>query len=362
VGASVVAARLGRSTEALALAQRGAELNPKDPKALNHLAVLLTQADRMEEAGEVFERVVQLVPHQPEVLQNVARYWEAMEDWKQAETAYRRMVQAAPEQLGPRLLLGDWYLRRKQADRAVQELSGLARRYPHNAVAQEALGRALRAKGRLAEARTAFVKAQRLQPRWLPPYLEAGEVCRSLHDEAGARKHFEQALRVAPNTLQAQLPLAEILLTQGQIDRAIQVYEQLLTAHPGELLARNNLAYLYAEQGKNLDRAYAWARELAQAFPKEGSWQDTLGWVCYRAGRREEALEHLREAVRLAPERATLHYHLGQVLLAADQPQEAVKALRKALQLGLPPKEQQAAQQSLARQAAPAARENPGRG
>jgi predicted Zn-dependent protease len=167
---------------------------------------------------------------------------------------------------------------------------------------------------------------------------------------------------VSPNTLRAQLPLAEILLLQGQTDRAIEVYEQILAAHPGELLARNNLAYLYAEKGKNLDRAYAWAAELVRAFPKEGNWRDTLGWVCYRAGRREEALEHLREAVRLAPERAALHYHLGQVLLAADQPQEAAEALRKALQLGLPPKEQRAAQESLARRTAPAVRENPGWG
>jgi tetratricopeptide (TPR) repeat protein len=347
VGLSILAARMGKPEEALALAQRGAELNPQDPKVLNHLAVLLTQADRMEEAGKVFERVVKLVPDQPEVLQNVARYWEAMEDWKQAETTYRRMVQAAPEQLGPRLLLGDWYLRRKQADRAVQELSGLARHFPHNAVAQEALGRALRAQGRLKEARAAFLKAQRLQPRWLPPYLEAGEVCRALQDEAGARKHFEQALRVAPNTLQAQLPLAEILLLQGQTDRAIEVYEQLLAAHPGELLARNNLAYLYAEKGEHLDRAYEWATELVKAFPEEGNWRDTLGWVLYRQGRYAAALPHLEKAVQQAPQKGIFHYHRGQTLRALHRGPEAAEALQKALALGLPPREKKAAEAAL---------------
>jgi Flp pilus assembly protein TadD len=85
-----------------------------------------------------------------------------------------------------------------------------------------------------------------------------------------------------------------------------------------------------------------------EATPEDGTTRDTLGWVCYRAGRTPEALTHLREAVRLRPERGRYHYHLGQALLSAGRRSEAAESLRTALSRGLSPDEKKDAEAALA--------------
>jgi tetratricopeptide (TPR) repeat protein len=347
LGLSALASRLGFSEQAVALARQAAQGSPDDPEVWHQWAVKLMEAGRMKEAGKVFERLVAMVPRQPEVLLTIARYEEARGDWRQAETRYRQMAQATPGQVAPGLLLGDLYLRHGQGERALRELTKLARQHPDHPAVQALRGQACQAQGRLPEARAAFLQAQQLEPQWLQPYLEAGEVCRRLQDYAAAAQQFERALELSGGALPARLGLAEVRLAQGQTEQAQRLFEAILKEHPQHPTARNNLAYLYAEQGQNLERAYAMMQELGQLFPRDGAVRDTLGWVCYRAGRLEEARCHLEEAVRLDRSKALRHYHLGQVEAALEQRTAAAAALRTALKLGLGPAEKPAAERLL---------------
>jgi Flp pilus assembly protein TadD len=86
------------------------------------------------------------------------------------------------------------------------------------------------------------------------------------------------------------------------------------------------------------------ARQAAAANPHNGAILDTLGWVCYRSGRYEEALSHLQKAARLTPKNGLIHYHLGKALWAAGRLSEAAESFRAALSRGLPPEEKREAQ------------------
>jgi tetratricopeptide (TPR) repeat protein len=144
------------------------------------------------------------------------------------------------------------------------------------------------------------------------------------------------------------LGLAEALIVQEKLDQAIAVYEKMLADDPKQPIALNDLAYLYARKGQHLDRALDLARWAVKFSPEQGTPRDTLGWVCYRLGRPQEALAHLQEAVRLRPERGLYHYHLGKSLLAAGRYSEAAESFRTALSRGLPPAERSDAEDSLA--------------
>jgi len=82
-------------------------------------------------------------------------------------------------------------------------------------------------------------------------------------------------------------------------------------AAAGSVIARNNIAYEWAQSGERLDEALAYAREAVADDPKNGAYQDTLGWVYYREKRFEEAVPPLCRAAKLDPGSPEIHSHLG---------------------------------------------------
>jgi Flp pilus assembly protein TadD len=78
-----------------------------------------------------------------------------------------------------------------------------------------------------------------------------------------------------------------------------------------------------------LDRA----RAIAQAAPASAAAQEHFGALLAGAGRIDEAVARLREAVRLDPDNAEAQSNLGVVLGRAGQLAEAVTHYRKAIQI-----------------------------
>ena len=78
-----------------------------------------------------------------------------------------------------------------------------------------------------------------------------------------------------------------------------------------------------------LDRA----RAIAQAAPNSAAAQERFGVLLAGAGRRDEAVTRLREAVRLDPANAEAESNLGVVLVQAGKLEEAVAHYRRAIQM-----------------------------
>jgi TPR repeat protein len=91
--------------------------------------------------------------------------------------------------------------------------------------------------------------------------------------------------------------------------KAESLYRQ--AAEGGSLNGKNNLAFEWAAANKNLDQALAYAREATATMPKEGAYQDTLGWALYGLRRYVEALPPLCRAAKLDPASPEIHMHLG---------------------------------------------------
>src|SRR5260370_11738353 len=83
-------------------------------------------------------------------------------------------------------------------------------------------------------------------------------------------------------------------------------------ADGGSLNGKTNLAFQWAAANKNLDQALSYAREATAARPKEGAYQDTLGWALYRLSRYVEALPPLCPPAKLHPGSPEIPPHPGQ--------------------------------------------------
>jgi Flp pilus assembly protein TadD len=99
---------------------------------------------------------------------------------------------------------------------------------------------------------------------------------------------------------------------------------------PDDAGVNNDLGYLYADRGQKLEQAEAMIRKALEEEPENGSYLDSLGWVLYRRGKFQEALEPLEKAAKAQASDATILDHLGDVYFRLQEQAKARTAWEKA--------------------------------
>jgi tetratricopeptide (TPR) repeat protein len=128
--------------------------------------------------------------------------------------------------------------------------------------------------------------------------------------------------------------LAQVHVARNDYPKAIDVYRKVLHAKPDLWLAANNMAFLMGESAGNcreLDEALSWARKAQQLKPEEGTVLDTMGWIYYKKGDANKAVEYLARAQAKAPGSRVIDYHMGMAFYKAGNKAEARKHLSKAV-------------------------------
>ena len=105
---------------------------------------------------------------------------------------------------------------------------------------------------------------------------------------------------------------------------------RVIELKPEHAHAYNALGYTFAERNQRLEEAYDLVQKALKLAPNDAFIKDSLGWVQFRLGRVDEALQTLREAhqQRRDPEIAA---HLGEILWAKGEREEALKVWRNSL-------------------------------
>ena len=120
----------------------------------------------------------------------------------------------------------------------------------------------------------------------------------------------------------------------GQDGKAQADLETLHREFPKHPEVANSLGYYLAEKGIELDRAAKLVETALAAEPGNGAFLDSMGWVEYRRGELEKALDYLIRSVNVLPEDPVILEHLGMVLKAQGKSVEALDVLQRALALG----------------------------
>jgi tetratricopeptide (TPR) repeat protein len=123
-----------------------------------------------------------------------------------------------------------------------------------------------------------------------------------------------------------QSMMAEKLNRLADMERLLR---RVIELKPDHQHAYNALGYSLAERNVRLPEARTLIKKALELSPGEPSITDSLGWVEYRLGNRDEAVRLLREAYRGQPD-AEIAAHLGEVLWVNGQTDEARKVLREA--------------------------------
>ncbi len=217
--------------------------------------------------------------------------------------AYRRVPVDSPFAWSARLRIADQLEELGNYEAASAELEELAKMRPDSFEPLFRLGNLLRVQERFEEAVVAYDRAVErigeIEPRhWTLLYFRGIALERS-----------------------------------DQWPRAEADFLRALELQPEQPYVMNYLAYSWVEQRENLDRAKAMLRRAVELRPTDGYIVDSLGWVYYRLGDYEEAVEQLERAVELRPQDPVINDHLGDAYWQVGRRYEARFQWRRALSL-----------------------------
>jgi tetratricopeptide (TPR) repeat protein len=120
--------------------------------------------------------------------------------------------------------------------------------------------------------------------------------------------------------------LATCYLLQGKAAKATETQERALLLRPDDVSLNNDVAYAWIDRGIRLDEADRMIRYALSRNPTQVAYLDTFGWLLYKKGEFAEAKKWMLRAVRAQEEPdAVIHDHLGDCCWRAGAKDEAVE-------------------------------------
>jgi tetratricopeptide (TPR) repeat protein len=323
------------------------DVDPQNDAIRVEFAQRLMQAKKIEEAEK---QIHQALLHSPKFVPALLLQIDQHifhEHWADAIETANWTIHNAGDEIAGRTSLGKIYLARDKPEDAIIELQRVTEMAPGPSEARTMLVRALTDTGkadqaihilikdatadatdadafillgdvyfrlnRPDEAQEALAQSIRIKPDWDLPYLKLVSLNVKMDRRAKAAEAASAGLKAIPNHVQLLLNLGMIEDSGAQFDAASEAYEAVLRQQPRNVIAANNLAALIADAWPTDKARLEEARRLAESFRnnQDPFLLDTLGWVQYRLGNLDDAIEILERSVKARPELAQIRYHLG---------------------------------------------------
>lgn len=323
---------LGKTERALSELSAMSGPEQKNPSVFLAMGDMYAQKQNLGAAKNTYLRATEVAPRDPAGHVKLGRLLWAARDARGAMAAFDQALAVAPGSRDAAEAKAGLLMQEKRAPEAQAFARQLLSAKPDDAFVHTLLGRILMDSGDMAGAERELSKAVQLAADVPAPYHYLGMLyIRQGKLDAGIGK-YREAFAASPDNVAAGLALAMLLQLNDNRAEAIRVYEKVLAKNPDYTPAVNNLAYLYADgqpSPAELAKAQALAEKL-KAVDAPVSY-DTIGWVQFKLGNKEEALKYLLRAWDKANGLPTVAYHLAAVYQAKGDSAAAAKWLEKSL-------------------------------
>lgn len=296
----------------------------QQPKALQQLTLLNSRHPEFAEGWLIRGLLLQDMGQTAEAEQHLSRFVQLnaknTEPTQQAGQAEALMTLAQIAQ------------RQGQLERASQWLSQM----PPTADPVKLASRQadlLAQQGRMDEARLVLAQVKTSTPEQAKRKTLAQSQWLREHKQADAAYSLVQAaLKTDPEDADLVSELAMVTEKLKRFEEMERLLRQLIQSRPQDPQAFNALGYSLADRNIRLDEARTLIEQAVKLAPDDPYIQDSLGWVAFRQGQLDRALQILQAAYKAKPD-AEIAAHLGEVLSVMGQAQEAARIWREGLLL-----------------------------
>jgi tetratricopeptide (TPR) repeat protein len=140
---------------------------------------------------------------------------------------------------------------------------------------------------------------------------------------------YNKAREFRPENEATALGRAALLLSMDLVNESIGAYRVAVDRWPDSPLSLNALGYTLADHTDKYAEAERLIRKALRYDPNSPAIIDSLGWVLYKRGKYEDALEQLRIAYSRFPD-PEVAAHMIDVLSELDRDEEALELLASA--------------------------------
>ncbi|WP_341677673.1 tetratricopeptide repeat protein [Niveibacterium sp. SC-1] len=314
----------GQTAEALSFLKGFLAASPNARDARYAYARLLA-VDRQYPASRAeFERLVKELPDNGEVGYTYALLLEQMDEYAAAETQFKRLLPLdSPGADAINMQLGQLYEEQKRwpdASAVYRAVTG-----PQKPLAQSRAALIQARGGDLSGARANLQRLREAEPKQASTYLLAeGQLLRELGKNEEAFALLGSSLASQPDQVDVLYDYSLLAEKLGKIDVMEKSLRRLIELRPDEAQAYNALGYSLADRNQRLDEAQGLIKKALTLSPDDGFILDSMGWVLFRRGDLNGALDHLQRAYAARPD-PEIAAHLGEVQWKLGRKDEAHK-------------------------------------
>ncbi len=272
-------------------------------------------------ARSVFTQLLQDQPRAPEVLFAAGILSLELDDLAAARDYLTRLYETGERRDEASFYLGQIEERAEQPSAAID---WYAKSQGANLMEVRLRTAVLRAKaGEVERAREIIQQLRDLAPDEAPAlFLAEAEILAQVGRLDAAMQVYADALAVFQDDAQLLYGRAMHAVKLERIGQAEQDLRRIIEQHPDHADALNALGYTLADRTDRYQEAQGYIERAYQLKPTQPAILDSAGWVNYKLGRYEAALEYLRKA-NDAMKDGEIAAHLGEVLWALDRQAEA---------------------------------------
>jgi tetratricopeptide (TPR) repeat protein len=183
--------------------------------------------------------------------------------------------------------------------------------------------------GKMAEARELIRRVpERMAGDARAKLLAEAELLREAKQWGEAEKVLAQANKAFPDDTDLLYEQAMLEEKLDRLDDMERLLRRVIELKPNHQHAYNALGYSLADRKIRLPEARLLIQKALELSPGEPFITDSMGWVEYRLGHREEAIRLLRVAYQARPD-PEIAAHLGEVLWIDGKTEEARRVWRE---------------------------------
>lgn len=150
-------------------------------------------------------------------------------------------------------------------------------------------------------------------------------------------KAYDRAMALYDEALAAYPDDANLLYGRALVAEGLEDFEQarsdltrIIENDPSDARALNALGYILSNHTVEYDQALAYVQEALRITPQDAAVIDSMGWIQFRMGNLDAALEYLTLAFSKLPD-PEIAAHLGEVLWVTGEQERAQKIWNQAL-------------------------------